>query len=92
MSLVEGKRLLECPEMVVIPAGRFIMGASADEAASGDNERRQHMVKIGRAFVVSKFEITFGQRDECVLLGGCGEQPDRGVGARQPAGDQRQLG
>jgi formylglycine-generating enzyme required for sulfatase activity len=54
-----------CPEMIVVPAGEFIMGSP------DGNERPQHKVTIRRPFAVSKFEVTFGDWDACVSVGGC---------------------
>jgi formylglycine-generating enzyme required for sulfatase activity len=50
----------ECPEMVVIPAGSFIMGSPASEAGRSDNEGPQHRVSLG-SFALGKFEVTQGQ-------------------------------
>lgn len=61
------KDCADCPEMVVIPAGRFIMGAAPDEEARmglAENFRRRseprREVAVKR-FAASKFEITRGQ-------------------------------
>jgi formylglycine-generating enzyme required for sulfatase activity len=56
-----------CPEMVVIPAGSFMMG-SAD---AKKDQWPQHKVTIAKPFAVSKFEITYDQWDMCVAAGGC---------------------
>ena len=61
-----------CPEMVVIPAGKFMMGSPDGEG--DDDERPQHEVTIGRPFAVSRFEITFDEWDACVTYGGCAER------------------
>jgi hypothetical protein len=52
-----------CPEMVVIPAGSFLMGASLDEEGNQWQERPQHNVTIAKPFAVSKFEQTFAEWD-----------------------------
>ena len=63
----------ECPEMVVVPAGSFMMGSNYGD---GD-ERPPHRVTIGRSFAVGKYEVTFRQWDACVRGGGCGgHHPD----------------
>jgi formylglycine-generating enzyme required for sulfatase activity len=66
----------ECPEMVVVPAGRFMMGSPPDEPDRYDNEGPQHWVKIPRPFAVGKYEITFAEWDGCVADGGCDHKPD----------------
>ncbi|MDX2234715.1 MAG: SUMF1/EgtB/PvdO family nonheme iron enzyme [Hyphomonadaceae bacterium] len=65
------KDCAECPEMVVIPAGSFVMGSAASEAGRSSDEGPQRTVQIG-SFAASKFEITFAQWDACVAGGGCG--------------------
>jgi formylglycine-generating enzyme required for sulfatase activity len=50
----------ECPEMVVIPAGTFLMGSKADPFAAfppPQEEQPQHSVSI-RSFSIGKFEVT----------------------------------
>jgi formylglycine-generating enzyme required for sulfatase activity len=47
-----------CPEMVVLPPGRFIMGSPSTEIDRDDNEGPQHEVTIATPFAVSKFELT----------------------------------
>jgi formylglycine-generating enzyme required for sulfatase activity len=59
-----------CPEMVVIPAGRFRMGDLNDGTA--DNEKPAYDVRIGYSFAVGKYAVTFSQWDACVSDGGCG--------------------
>jgi len=51
-----------CPEMVVIPPGRFIMGAPASEDPYfGGEIGPRHRVRIARPFAVGKYEVTVGQ-------------------------------
>ena len=57
----------QCPEMVVVPAGKFMMG-SADGA---DDEKPVHEVVIAKPFAVGKFEVTFDEYDACAADGGC---------------------
>jgi formylglycine-generating enzyme required for sulfatase activity len=54
----------QCPEMIVIPAGAFLMGSSSEDAANAD-EQPQHEVSIANAFAVSRTEITFDQWNAC---------------------------
>ena len=51
----------DCPEMVDIPPGEFLMGAARNEVDSGDHERPRHSVKIPNAFAASRHEITVRQ-------------------------------
>ena len=70
-----------CPEMVVVPAGEFIMGSLPGSVNSLSRERPQHKVTIANAFAVSRFEVTFDQWDACVTSGGCkNPTPDSGWG------------
>jgi formylglycine-generating enzyme required for sulfatase activity len=73
----------DCPEMVVVPAGEFMMGSPPDERGRYDNEGPQHRVTIKRPFAVSKYEVTFADWDACVSVGGCpqgGRADDSGWG------------
>jgi formylglycine-generating enzyme required for sulfatase activity len=70
-----------CPEMVVVPAGAFLMGSAEQERGRGKDEGPQHRVEIGQPFAVSKYETTFAQWDACVSEGGCSNKPsDEGWG------------
>lgn len=51
----------ECPEMVVLPLGSFVMGSPATEEGRRAHEGPQHSVNIGYAFAVGRFELTRGQ-------------------------------
>jgi len=48
----------ECPEMVVVPSGRFRLGSTS--------------VTIARPFAAGVYEVTFEEWDACVSDGGCG--------------------
>jgi hypothetical protein len=58
-----------CPEVVVVPAGSFTMGAS-------------HRVTFSRRFAAGMFPVTFDEWDACVAGGGCNgyRPPDQGFG------------
>src|SRR5262245_12030957 len=66
----------ECPEMVVVPAGSFMMGSPAGEASG--NEGPQRKVTIAKPFAVGKFEVAFAEWDACVTAGGCKHKPADG--------------
>jgi formylglycine-generating enzyme required for sulfatase activity len=65
------KECTNCPQMVVVPAGSFVMGSPSSEPGRKPNEDPQHKLTIGRAFAVSKFELSFADWDACVSHGGC---------------------
>ena len=50
----------DCPEMVVIPAGSFMMGAKENEPGSYPEEKPQRKVSI-KKYACGKFDITKGQ-------------------------------
>lgn len=69
----------ECPEMVVVPAGRFTMG-SRREAGRGRNEGPVHSVTIREPFAIGAAEVTFAEWDACVANDGCGGYRPRDEG------------
>ena len=62
----------ECPEMVVVPSGSFMMGSPESEEDRDDDEGPVHRVTIARPFAVGVYEVTFGEWEACVSDGGCG--------------------
>ncbi len=69
----------QCPEMVVIPAGEFVMGSTIKESGHTD-EKPQRTVRFARNFAVSKSEVTFDQWDSCTAAGRCPKADDDGYG------------
>lgn len=59
-----------CPEMIVIPAGRFEMGASTFSFYATDAEFPRHEVEV-RRFALARYETTFAEWDACVRDGFC---------------------
>ena len=72
----------ECPELVVVPKGTYMMGSPSWESGRGGDESPVHRVTIGRPFAVGVYEVTFGEWDACESGGGCGgyRPSDRGWG------------
>jgi formylglycine-generating enzyme required for sulfatase activity len=82
-----------CPEMVVIPPGRFEMGASEREKIGAserekkdESEFPRHTVTIDYPFAVSRYQVTFREWDACFARSGCDYSPgDQNWGrSRQP--------
>jgi formylglycine-generating enzyme required for sulfatase activity len=73
-----------CPDMIVVPAGSFMMGSPSTEDGRYANESPQHIVAIAEPFAVSKYEVTFAEWDTCVAYGACKQTPaDSGWGRGQ---------
>ena len=75
-----------CPEMVVLPGGFFLMGASPDARWPDYSGKPYHPVTIAQPFAVGRFEVTFDEWDACVAEGACDcyepEDEDWGRGRR----------
>jgi formylglycine-generating enzyme required for sulfatase activity len=75
----------QCPEMVVVPAGKFVMGSPKSEAGHLSSEGPLHEVIIPRPFAVGRHEVTFKDWEICVQEGECTALDDSGFGrARRP--------
>jgi len=74
-----------CPAMVVVPAGKFLMGSPPDEVGRFRNEGPQHEVTFGAPFAVSVYEISYEDWDVCERYGGCAHIDDSHFGrGKQP--------
>jgi formylglycine-generating enzyme required for sulfatase activity len=51
----------DCPEMVVVPAGSFTMGAAVEEKDRASDESPQHRVTTSKQFAVGKLHVTVDQ-------------------------------
>ena len=51
----------DCPEVVVVPRGSFMMGSPNSEKDRQDNESPQHKVTIAYDLAVGKYEVTRGE-------------------------------
>jgi formylglycine-generating enzyme required for sulfatase activity len=74
--LADGRPCEACPEMVVVPAGSFMMGSPPKEKERSKAEGPQHRVTITYPFAVGKLEVTLAEWDACVAEGGCQHRPD----------------
>lgn len=73
-SLRAGDRFADCadcPEMVVIPSGSFMMGSPSNEVDRADDEGPQREVRIAQPFAMGVYEVTFAQWDACAAAGYC---------------------
>ena len=77
----------DCPEMVVAPAGKALIGSLRGEPGRDDRaEVDPHEVDIARPFAIGRFDVTFAEWDACVADGACRRQGDMGFGrGRRPA-------
>ena len=72
-----------CPEMVVLPAGRFLMGSPKGEGF--DTERPQHEVTIGYRLAIGRYPVTFEEYDRFGAATGGKAPGDEGWGrGRRP--------
>lgn len=71
MSLDAASMSPKQPAMVRIPAGSFEMGSVRGEPGREGDEAPRHTVRIGRAFYVSKYEITEAEWDACAADKAC---------------------
>ena len=61
----------ECPKMVTVPAGSFMMGSLKGDRDARSYEYPQHEVTIDQPFAVGIYEVTFAEWDACANAGGC---------------------
>jgi formylglycine-generating enzyme required for sulfatase activity len=69
--LANGQLCTICPEMVVVPAGTFVMGSPESEEGRGDNEGPHNEIIFAVPFAVGRFAVTFHEWDACFADGGC---------------------
>jgi formylglycine-generating enzyme required for sulfatase activity len=68
-----------CPDMVSVPAGRFVMGSGKSEKGRQKSEEPQHEVAVTAPLAIGKYEVTFDDWEACALEGGCANyQPQDG--------------
>ncbi|MGB4226305.1 MAG: SUMF1/EgtB/PvdO family nonheme iron enzyme [Candidatus Dechloromonas phosphoritropha] len=70
----------EGPLLVVIPAGRFLMGSPPDEPERSENEGPQHEVRIAQPFAMGVHALTFADYDRYAEASGVQKPDDEGWG------------
>jgi formylglycine-generating enzyme required for sulfatase activity len=63
----------DCPELVVVPPGRFTMG---DDASPFTNERPAREMAVERGFALGRTEVTFDDWARCLVARACQKMPD----------------
>lgn len=58
LDMVEIDSQASGPELVVIPAGEFLMGETTEDKFATDTERPTHQVSIARPFALGKYVVT----------------------------------
>lgn len=76
---IAGSPRTPVPEMVVIPAGSFMMGSPESEEGRIDNEGPQRRVTVP-AFAAGKYEVTWQEYQACIAARGCEAADDDGFG------------
>lgn len=91
----------QCPELVVIPSGTFLMGSPKGEDGRYANEGPQRQVTIDRPFALGKYEVTRAEfrlfvsetgheAAGCMLSDGKERVDDQDRDWRDPGYDQRE--
>ncbi|CAG8871182.1 Hercynine oxygenase [Pseudomonas fluorescens] len=80
----------DCPEMVVLPAGSFMMGTPEGEAGREPDEGPQHNVTFAKPFAISRYPVTAGELDAYIKASGVtpadgDDRPGRRCTASKPS-------
>lgn len=73
------KECADCPDLVGVVGGAFMMGAAPGEPGARGDESPQHNETVPSLWV-GRTEVTFAQWDACVSDGGCDRPLDQGWG------------
>jgi len=65
------KECENCPEMVAVPGGAFVMGSPGNEPSRTADEGPQQQITFGHIFAVGRSAVTFAEWNACVAEGGC---------------------
>jgi formylglycine-generating enzyme required for sulfatase activity/class 3 adenylate cyclase len=90
-EVISFRECTRCPEMIVIPAGKFKMGSPAEEKGHQESEEPLHEVTIAGNFAAGKFEATFDEWKACVDARACNKDVayDQGWGKDEKFPDGR---
>jgi formylglycine-generating enzyme required for sulfatase activity len=73
------------PELVVVPAGEFMMGSTDKEVGRSGDEGPRHRVTIGQRFALGRYPVTFDEYDRFCEATGREKPGDEGWSrGRQP--------
>lgn len=61
----------QCPEMVVVPAGIFVMGSKQHKS-----EQPVRVIRVRKPFAIGRFETLHAEWQACLDAGGCTHKPD----------------
>ncbi|WNW11874.1 formylglycine-generating enzyme family protein [Pseudomonas sp. DTU_2021_1001937_2_SI_NGA_ILE_001] len=80
----------DCPEMVVLPAGSYVMGTPDGELGRQPDEGPLHTVTFARPFAISRFQVTAAELNAYVKASGAvlksgDERPGRWCEAGKPS-------
>lgn len=84
-TTVDGQDCRRCPEMVVVPAGTFLMGGGTLEPGrqdwQKDAESPRTRIAVDQPFATGLAAVSFNEWEACVADGGCDViPPDNGWG------------
>ena len=66
-----------CPQLVMIPAGKFLIGSPEEEAERLEDEGPQHEVTIAEAFALGRYAVTFNEYDHFCDATDCQKPSDQ---------------
>jgi formylglycine-generating enzyme required for sulfatase activity len=82
----------QCPEMVEIEPGSFLMGTPLEETGRNYYEAPRHLVTISQPFAVGRYAVTFDEWDACAAAGPPSRPQAQSTPPRQtPSGLEQQL-
>jgi formylglycine-generating enzyme required for sulfatase activity len=70
-----------CPELLVVPAGQFLMGSPPRRAGPGRRRGSAAHGHNGQPFAAGKYEVTFDEWDACVAGAAAPERTTAGDAA-----------